>query len=254
MIRIVVVGRGGTGKTTTVALAARWLCEHGAGPVLLVDADPDQSLAEMVGADLAGAEVRTIAELLEETFIAGTGTTAGVAPSDRIEGRIWEDGLYEGDCFDLIALGTKWVEGCYCLPDAALKRALERFARPYAYLLIDSPAGLEHLNRRVADEVDLIVDLVGASKKSFDHVARARRVADESGVRYNRFVVAGGYQVDPSIEERTRATGLPYIGRVESDPLVAEFALEGRSLFELPPDNPGLVSVGRLLERAGLLL
>ena len=253
MIRVVLVGRGGTGKTTTVALAARWLCDHGKGPVLLVDADPDQSLAEMVGADLAGAGVRTIAELLEETFISGTGTTMGVAPSERIEGRIWEQGVFEGEGFDLIALGTKWVEGCYCLPDAALKRALGRFARPYAFLLIDSPAGLEHLNRRVADEVDLVIDLVGASKKSFDHVARAKRVADESNVRYSRFVVAGGFQVDPSMEERAIATGLPYIGRVENDPLVAEFTLDGRSIFELPADNAGLASVGRLLERAGLL-
>ncbi|KAF5044603.1 hypothetical protein DSECCO2_490060 [anaerobic digester metagenome] len=253
MIRVVVVGRGGTGKTTTVALAARWLCEHGQGPILLVDADPDQSLAEMVGADLAGAGVKTIAELLEETFITGKGTTTGIAPSERIEGRIWEEGVYEGQGFDLIALGTKWVEGCYCLPDAALKRALVRFVRPYTCLLIDSPAGLEHLNRRVADEVDLVIDLVGASKKSFDHVARAKRVADESHVRYDRFVVAGGFQVDSSMEERALATGLPYIGRVENDPLVAEFTLEGRSVFELPADNPGLASVGRLLERAGLL-
>lgn len=253
MIRVVVVGRGGTGKTTTVALAARWLCDHGWGPVLLVDADPDQSLAEMVGADLAGRGVRTIAELLEDTFIAGTGTTIGVSPSERIEARIWEEGLYEGVGFDLIALGTKWVEGCYCLPDAALKQALSRFVRPYAYLLVDSPAGLEHLNRRIADEVDVMIDLIGASKKSFDHVARAQRVADESHVRYGRFVVAGGYQVDPGIERRALAAGLPYIGRVENDPLVAEFTLEGRSVFELPPGNPALASVGRLLERAGIL-
>ena len=252
MIRVVVVGRGGTGKTSFVALAARWLCEHGGGPILLVDADPDQSLAEMVGADLARAGVRTIAELLEETFIAGSGTTTGVAPSERIEGRIWEEGLYEGKCFDLVALGTKWVEGCYCLPDAALKRALERLVRQYRYLVIDSPAGLEHLNRRVADEVDLVVDLVGASKKSFDHVARARRVADESGVRYGRFVVAGGYQLEPGMEALTSSTGLFYAGRVEADAELAEFVLEGRSLFELPADNPALASVGVVLGRMGI--
>ena len=253
MIRVVVVGRGGTGKTSFVALAARWLCEHGGGPILLVDADPDQSLAEMVGADLAGAGVKTIAELLEATFIAGKGTTTGIAPSERIEARVWEEGLYEGDCFDLVALGTKWLEGCYCLPDAALKRALERMVWQYRYLLIDSPAGLEHLNRRIAEEVELIVDLVGASKKSFDHVARARRVADESGVRYGRFVVAGGYQVDPSTETLAASTGMPYVGRIENDPVVAGFALEGRSLFDLPSDNPGLLSIGSILERAGLV-
>jgi CO dehydrogenase maturation factor len=252
MIRVVVVGRGGTGKTTLVALAARWLCDHGAGPVLLVDADPDQSLAEMVGADLAGRGVRTIAELLEDTFIEGGGTTSGVAPSERIEGRIWKEGLYEGECFDLIALGTKWIEGCYCLPDAALKRALGQFIRQYRFLLIDSPAGLEHLNRRIAEEVDLIIDLVGASKKSFDHVTRARRVADESGVRYSQFIVAGGYQIEAESEARAAGAGGTYIGRIEHDPTVAEYTLEGRSLFDLPPDNPGLASVGALLSRSGI--
>jgi CO dehydrogenase maturation factor len=151
-----------------------------------------------------------------------------------------------------VALGTKWVEGCYCLPDAALKRALERLVRQYRYLLIDSPAGLEHLNRRITEEVDLIVDLVGASKKSFDHVARARRVADESGVRYGRFVVAGGYQVDSAMESLASSTGMPYVGRVEADPVVAAYTLEGRSLFDLPPGNPGLASVGAILGRAGL--
>ena len=46
--KIVVTGRGGTGKSTFTAIASRYL----APPMLLIDIDPDQSLAEMLGIDL----------------------------------------------------------------------------------------------------------------------------------------------------------------------------------------------------------
>lgn len=42
---IVSTGRGGTGKTTFAALAARYL----ESPFLLIDLDPDQNLADMLG-------------------------------------------------------------------------------------------------------------------------------------------------------------------------------------------------------------
>jgi CO dehydrogenase maturation factor len=40
MNSIVTMGRGGTGKTSFVALLTRYLIERGETPVLLIDADP----------------------------------------------------------------------------------------------------------------------------------------------------------------------------------------------------------------------
>jgi len=176
MKTLVTMGRGGTGKTSFTALMAKHLIETGQTPILLVDLDPDQNLAEMVGVDLEKEGVKTIADLISETFIKRGGTTTGIAPTERIESRIWEDGLYEGGAFDLIAVGTKWIEGCYCLPDSALKGALAMITKNYRYVLIDSPAGLEHLNRKVASRVDDIFDIIGPSHKSFEHVKRAYRM------------------------------------------------------------------------------
>ncbi len=92
---------------------------------MLVDADPDQNLAEMLGIDLKEAGKSTIADLIVSTFIESGGTTVGVPPTQRIEARIWEKGLYESPNFDFMAVGNKWVEGCYCMPNSALKGALE---------------------------------------------------------------------------------------------------------------------------------
>jgi CO dehydrogenase maturation factor len=250
MKTIVTMGRGGTGKTAFVALMARYLVDKGATPVLLVDADPDQNLAEMVGVDPGQAGKKTIAELLSETFIAQGGTVTGIAPSRRIENRLWEQGLYEGDNFDLLAVGTKWVEGCYCLPDAALKSALGSITRHYPYILIDSPGGLEHLNRKIASSVDIIFDVMGPSSKSFAHVKRAHRVIQEVGISHHRFFILGGYAFPAALGVKaTDETGLPYAGKIEYDGVVADRVLEGRSLLDIPATSPACLSVAAILDR-----
>lgn len=251
MKTFVTMGRGGTGKTTFVALMAKYLIESGNSPILLVDADPDQNLAEMVGVDLEAAGKKTIAELLSETFIQQGGTTIGIPPSKRIENRIWEEGLYEGAQFDLFSVGTKWVEGCYCLPDAALKNALSSITRQYKYILIDSPGGLEHLNRKIASNVDVIFDVMGPSSKSFAHVKRAHRVISEVGILFDRFFVVGGYgfEQDPD-PVALAALGLPYIGRVAPDDVVAQMVLRGKCLLDTPSDSPAYRSVAGIVKRA----
>ena len=249
MKTIVTMGRGGTGKTSFVALMAKYLIDKKATPILLVDADPDQNLAEMVGVDLENAGKKTIAELLSETFIEQGGTTVGIAPSKRIENRLWEQGLYEGGDFDLFAVGTKWVEGCYCLPDAALKKALGSITRQYRYILIDSPGGLEHLNRKIASDVTIIFDVMGPSSKSFAHVRRAHRVIQEVGITFDRFFVLGGYAFPGNLDARVTAeTSLQYGGKIEQDPCVAEHGMAGKSLLEIPPESPAFRSVRAMLD------
>lgn len=253
MKTLVTMGRGGTGKTTFVALMARYFIRHGKSPILLVDADPDQNLAEMVGVDLEQEGIRTIAELVMETFIKKGGTTIGIPPVERIETRIWERGLYEGHAFDLLAVGTKWVEGCYCMPDAALRGALESMVKNYQYVLIDSPAGLEHLNRRITSKVDTLFDIIGPSNKSFEHVKRAYRITREVGITFDHFYVVGGCHFPDDLHGRAgAATGQQYLGKITFDPAVQESVIAGRSLLELPEESLAVQSVQQLIVKAGL--
>ncbi|MFQ5759114.1 MAG: AAA family ATPase [Candidatus Bathyarchaeia archaeon] len=251
MKRIVVMGRGGIGKTSFVALMTKFFIEIDDTPLLLVDVDPDQNLGEMVGVNLKEEGKETISELLIKTFIEGGGTTVGIPPSEKMESEIWARGLYEGEFFDLIAVGTKFVEGCYCLPDAALKGALQDLTKTYRYVLIDSPAGLEHLNRRIASKVEDIFDMVGPSKKSFDHVKRAYRIIKEVNIQFENFYLLGGYRFPKNLEKRAEETELKYLGRINYDENVEKFILEGRSLLELPSDSPAYVSVKEIMQRAG---
>jgi len=249
---IVSMGRGGTGKTSFVALITKYLIEINETPILLIDADPDQNLAEMVGIDLEKEGKKTVSELIIETFIEGRGTTVGIPPSERIESKIWEKGLYEGEYFDLIAIGPKWVEGCYCLPNAALKGALEKITKSYKDVVIDSPAGLEHLNRRITSRVNDIFDLVDPSKKSFDHVARAYRIVREVNIKFDNFYVIGGYRFPEKLgEEAERRLGLRFLGKIVYDENVEKFVLFGKSLLEIPDDSPAYQSIKEIMKRAG---
>ena len=64
MKTLVTIGRGGTGKSSFTALMAKAFIEANQAPILLVDADPDQNLAEMLGIDLKEAGKSTILEAI----------------------------------------------------------------------------------------------------------------------------------------------------------------------------------------------
>jgi CO dehydrogenase maturation factor len=254
MKTLVTMGRGGTGKTSFVALMTKHFIEIGDTPMLLVDVDPDQNLGEMVGVDLEEVGKKTISELLVETFIEGSGTTVGVPPTERIEGKIWAKGMYEGEHFDLIAVGTKWIEGCYCLPDAALRGALKALTKNYKYVLIDSPGGLEHLNRRITARIDDVFDVIDPSKKSFDHVKRACRLAKEVKIDFENFYIVGGFRFPEYLESQAKkATQLEYLGKVACDEKVEEYVLAGKSLIDLSSDSPAYISAEKIMEKAGYI-
>jgi CO dehydrogenase maturation factor len=253
MKRLVTMGRGGSGKTTFVALMTKYFIEKGETPLLLIDSDPDQNLSEMVGIDLHEEGRKTVSELLVETFLEGGGTTVGVPPSQRLESKIWEVGLYEGNYFDFMAIGTKFLEGCYCLPNTALKNALGGLTKSYKYVLIDSPGGLEHLNRRIASEVDDIFDIIDPSQKSFHHVERAYRVAKEVKINFKNFYVVGGNRVPKEWEaaEVEKRTKLQYLGKISYDKEVENYVLYGKPLLDLPSTSPAYNSVKKILQKAG---
>jgi CO dehydrogenase maturation factor len=254
MKTLVTMGRGGTGKSSFTALMTKCFIETGQAPLLLVDADPDQNLAEMLGIDLREAGKSTIAELLVSTFIEKGGTTVGIPPTERIESRIWENGLYESKNFDFLAVGTKWVEGCYCMPNSALKAALESLTKNYKYVLIDSPAGLEHLNRRIASKVNDVFDILDHSKKSFEHVKRAYRIAKEVNMEFNNFYLIGGYRFPAELGSKAESElKFKYVGKIVADEQVDDYVLNGKSLLDLPSDNAAYLSVKAIMRATGYI-
>lgn len=189
--RIVSTGRGGAGKTTFAALAARCLL----GPLLLIDIDPDQSLADMLGINLEKEGVRTVSDVLFDIQKKqGYEELRSMPLPDKLEYLLTSKCLYESKNFDLLALGVKWTEGCYCAPNNLLRTIIPKLSLSYANVLVDAPAGLEHLNRKVTPDIDDLFLILDPSMKSLKNIERTRRLVSEIGVTCRNFYLVVNYR------------------------------------------------------------
>jgi len=241
---IISTGRGGAGKSTFVALASKYLNP----PKLLIDLDPDESLANMVGIDLNEKGKKTISTALYDVIEEnkGIGRTGYNLLSD-----VLQPVLYRGGGFDLIALGVKFTVGCYCAPDAVLKDFIPVLVKDYEEVLVDSPAGLEHFNRKVVVDIDDLFVTLDPSEKSIKHIERVRDITRELKVSYNHLYLIGNHRFTEETEGYLRSTGETYLGKIDYDPDVKQYNLEGKSLLELTEDSPAAISVRTILGKAG---
>jgi CO dehydrogenase maturation factor len=255
---LMVTGRGGTGKSSFTALASRYLKP----PLLLCDIDPDQSLGAMLGIDLEATHIKT--EIGREVPIKSlSDLTSDIEDEDALMELGGGDltvklplllqwyTQYRSEQFDLISLGPKWTEGDYRSANYLFEFIVPNIGKDYAHIVIDSPAGLEHLNRRVVGSVHDLFVVVDPSAKSLKHIERVKKITETVGIKYEHLYVVGNHEFD---EEAVRAfsnTGEVFLGTMVFDPRVRQYNLKGRSLWELPMESPACISVREILGRAG---
>ena len=140
------------------------------------------------------------------------------------------------------------------MPNSALKAALEHLTKNYKYVLIDSPAGLEHLNRRITSKVDDIFEMLDHSKKSIDHAKRAYRIAKEVDMQFENFYLVGGYRFPEELAGKAEEElKFKYVGKIVADEIVDDYVLNGKSLLELPSDNVAFASVKAIMKKMGYI-
>jgi CO dehydrogenase maturation factor len=255
---IMATGRGGTGKSTFVALVSRYLKP----PLLLLDIDPDQSLGTMLGVDLESARVRTEAErevpvktlsdLTSDIEDEDAFTELGGSPvTVKIPWLLRWYTQYQSEKFDLISLGPKWTEGDYRSANFLFEFIIPAIGENYTNIVIDSPAGLEHLNRKVVPRVNDLFVIVDPSRKSVTHVERVKKITERVGITYDRLFLVGNHEFDAGSEQYLESTGETYLGKMEYDVNVKQANLTGRSLLDLSEDSPACLSVRQIMARAG---
>ena len=247
---IVVTGRGGSGKTAFAALATRFLPT----PQLLIDADADQSLAAMLGINLEESGISTISDVLYDIQTSGRDSAnLGTMPlPQKIEYLLQMSCLYESKDFDLLTIGVKWTQGCYCFPNEILRGILPELAKSYPVTVVDSPGGLEHMNRRIATEIDDLFVVMDPSSKALRNVERLKQISAEINITYENIYLVANHRFNESrVEPLQQIEGATYLGRVPADEQVEEYDWNNRSLRELPESSPALMAVGEILQQAG---
>jgi len=247
---IAVAGKGGVGKTTFTALLLRHMVQQKRGiAVLAVDADPNANLGEALGLDVTA----TISDLLEQTKDPKAIPT-GMSKNIFIEYKLSQS-LVETKDIDLLVMGGPQGAGCYCYPNDILRKYLGEIGENYDFVVVDSEAGLEHISRRTIPRVDEMFVISDSSARGIRSAGRVHELIRglKSPVETLHLIVTKTNEGSmESLSEEIENTGLTVIGDIPLDPLVVEFDLAGKPLFDLPDDAVSVKAVDRILSRAGI--
>ncbi len=194
-IRIVVTGKGGVGKTTVAALLA--LCFARAGrSVLAVDGDPQQNLAATLG--LLPGPLESIVPISEEK--AYLEEKLGVTSLRRgyrivnpdVTDVVGRFGVPAGDNIRLLVMGgvREGGTGCLC-PEYTLLSSILRSATdlPGDVIILDTPAGLEHFGRAIAQGFSLAMIVTDQSWNALSVAKTLSRLARQCGIPESVLVV-----------------------------------------------------------------
>ena len=250
---IALAGKGGTGKTTVAALTVRYIMNRKKLPVLAVDADSNNCLNEALGVDVHA----TIGKLREESLQiirSGSERPGGMSMEQLFDYQV-QQSLIESDGFDLMVMGRPEGPGCYCAANNIIRKYTDKLSESYPYVVIDNEAGMEHLSRRTTHKVDLLLIVSDPSVRGIHTAKRIHGLIDELQLGIDRRAViinrvSGSERT--GLKTLAEESGLQVGGFIPQDPLIANFDLAGKPVFQLPADSVAVNAVYDILDSLGI--
>jgi len=239
---VAVAGKGGTGKTTVSALLSKLIISRGSGSLLAVDADPNDNLAAAFG---IRAE-RTIGGIIDAVARDPESVPKGMSKERFLEYQV-QSAVQECDGFDLLTMGRPEGPGCYCYVNNILRNVLGKLAADYDFVVIDNEAGLEHLSRKTAGRINLLLAVADATAAGQKAARRVAGLADELSLKVDRkALLLNKCRPCDTASASEAAEGMEFIGCLPFDMPVAEAGINGTSLLELKDDSAALDALARM--------
>jgi CO dehydrogenase maturation factor len=188
MMKVLVCGKGGSGKSTITALLAKSMSKRGYN-VLVVDSDESNfGLHRQLGLGMPedfmnslGGK-KTLGEKLMQAY--QNGDTASIFENKWQISDIPEAYIVKKGNIKMIAIGKihDFGEGCAC-PMGALARNLlvniETASKDM--ILVDTEAGIEHFGRGVEEGCDLLLMVLDPSYESIRLSEKIRELTEKAG-------------------------------------------------------------------------
>ncbi len=250
---IAVAGKGGVGKTTTCGMLIDYLCKNKQGPVLVVDADANSNLNEVLGVE-AEITLGTIREEMAQAELKGS-LPAGMTKADYAEFK-FNSALIEEDDFDMIVMGRTQGKGCYCFVNGVLKTQVDKYAKNYQYVVMDNEAGLEHVARGTLPQVDTMLLISDCSRRGIQAAARVAEMIGEMELKPGKLGLivnrAPNGVLDDGVRQEIEKHGLDLLGVLPQDESVYRCDCDGEPSSKLPENNPVKVALKGIMQSIGL--
>ncbi len=250
---IAVAGKGGVGKTTTCGMLIDYLCSKGQGPVLVVDADANANLNEVLGVE-AETSLGQIREEMAQAEMKGT-IPAGMTKADYAEFK-FSSAIIEEDDFDMLIMGRTQGKGCYCYVNGVLKTQVDKYAKNYSHIVMDNEAGLEHVARGTLPHVDTMLLISDCSRRGIQAVARIAEMVEEMDLKPGRMGLivnrAPGGVLEDGVKAEIEKHGLDLLGVLPQDEEIYRCDCNGQPSAKLPATNPVKVALRDIMKSIGL--
>ena len=253
MHTIAVAGKGGVGKTTICGMTIDYLVSGGKGPVLVVDADANCNLNEVLGVEVE-TSLGEIREEMARAELKGT-IPSGMTKADYADFK-FSSAIIEEDDFDMLVMGRTQGKGCYCYVNGVLKTQVDKYAKNYSYIVMDNEAGLEHVARGTLPKVDTMLLISDCSRRGIQAAARVAEIVAEMelnpaqmGLVVNR---APEGKLDQGVMEEIEKHGLKLLGVLPQDEGVYRCDCAGEPSAKLPESNPVKAAVKEMMQSLGL--
>jgi CO dehydrogenase maturation factor len=236
-------GKGGVGKTTSLALFLKYVLESEKKlDILVIDSDPDANIADVIGeevefCDTIGGKMKSLKDKIQKRQLP-----LDVPKNQIIEGDVY-DCLIEMNEFDLLEMGRQEGEGCYCYINSVLKNVIDTLAKNYDITLLDSPAGLEHFARKTGRNVTDLVVVTDPSKMGIHTLKRILEITQEVDLKFENIWVLGNRfpknlrDILKNEIEKLNQQNVKLLGFISNNDDISEINLTGGNLLDLPQDN-----------------
>ncbi|MCK8823742.1 ATP-binding protein [Fuchsiella alkaliacetigena] len=178
-MKIAISGKGGVGKTTIAANLSRIFNQNNY-QVFAVDADPDANLATTLGipSDEA-AKLKPLVELEDVIEDKNAGGGAFISLNPKVED-VLDDYAYSLDNIKFLRMGEAKQGGseCYCKENSFLRSLIESLlVDKEEIVILDMGAGIEHLSRGTAQDVDVLIIVIEPSQVSIETAKKVQEMA-----------------------------------------------------------------------------
>ncbi len=232
-MKIAVAGKGGVGKTLIAGGLARGFVERGL-KTIGIDADSSPNLGLTLG--LTAEETRKIIPISDNQPLVESKTSTGYSGvynlNFSVDDIVKQYSVPTPLGVNLIVMGTVHTmgAGCMCAPTAVIRALLRHLVvEVNEVVVMDLEAGVEHIGRGTAQQVDALLIVADSNLKSLEIAKHIHEMAAAGGMK-QLFLVGNRVMNDAQKEAITtfaKENGINVLAFVPWDQKIIESDMQG---------------------------